>query len=303
MDQDFDSVLGMPFKKYREAKESKKQSLLNEREQYLVEQKRLMIIILAMALDYMELYPNARGSILGRVKGYSSLLTKISNEFSDVQAKSNLSQEEIIKKISEIELKDIFATSVITDRPPQIFRTGNDDLDKKLSGLLNKVLLSEQRLNEHNDEIIRNEEALILKQQEKDRIVEALAISRDKEVIEDEFKEKTEKLLSLIKTGNLTVSEYQKIEKELDKIKSETSKEELQEKLEIIRKDIDRLRASIKYAQTNNERTKLVYIEQLSELQYEMSSYYAQNANQFSNLSFWKTKSIRAPKTIIKERI
>lgn len=294
------SQLEQSFKNYKNVKKDKKDSLMKERENYLQAQRTLMVIMLAIAQDYRDLYPGASGSVIARIKSFNSLSTKIDNEFASIQALQGATQQDILKKIREIDLKDIFATSVITEGLPQKFATGNDDLDKVFTELLNSVLTSENRIEEHKKFSQSNINVLLEKESEKQRLLEELEKARSKEEIEKQLSKLNTKLEDLIKQGNLSISEFREIDNQRDVLKSEKSKEELQSLIEVIEKEIQLYQNNSEYGEVNLSRTEKVYAEELSDLQYEMSSYYAQNANEKSNLSFLNTQSIRKPKQIKK---
>lgn len=294
------SQLEESFKNYRDVKKDKKDSLMKERENYLEAQRTLMVIMLAIAQDYRDLYPGASGSVIARIKSFNSLSTKIDNEFASIQALKGTAQKDILEKIRGIDLKDIFATSVITRDLPQKFATGNDDLDKEFTELLNNVHTSENRIEEHKEFSQKNMNVLLEKQAEKKKLEEELKKSKSQKEIEIQINDLNTQLENLIQQGALTGYKFKEIDYQRDILKSEKSKEELSKIIEIIDREIELYKSNIEYGRVNLSRTDKVYNEELADLQYEMSSYYAQNANEKSNLSFLNTQSIRKPKIIKK---
>lgn len=137
----------------KQAQNKKIQELMKQRENIANNSRTIQSIAYAVASTYREVFPGAGGFIELRIKTPDSIATKSRNEFTEIlnkkQEDPHIDQEEIIKAIDKINLKDILAFSVITSVPPQKFRTGDDSLNHKLTELAEELKTTESRIKAH----------------------------------------------------------------------------------------------------------------------------------------------------------
>lgn len=137
----------------KQAQNKKIQELMKQRENIANKSRTIQAIAYAVASTYREVFPGAGGFIELRIKTPDSIATKSRNEFTEIlnkkQEDPHIDQEEIIKAIDKINLKDILAFSVITSVPPQKFRTGDDSLNHKLTELAEELKTTESRIKAH----------------------------------------------------------------------------------------------------------------------------------------------------------
>lgn len=137
----------------KQAQNKKIQELMKQRENIANKSRTIQTIAYAVASTYREVFPGAGGFIELRIKTPDSIETKLRNEFTEILDKKqedlHIDQSKIIKDIDKIDLKDILAFSVITSMPPQKFRTGDDALNQKLTGLAEELRITESRIREH----------------------------------------------------------------------------------------------------------------------------------------------------------
>lgn len=137
----------------KQAQNKKMQELMKQRENIINKTRTIQTIAYAVASTYREVFPGAGGFVELRIKTPDSIATKAKNEFTEIldkkQEDPHINQEEIIKNIDKIDLKDILAFSVITSVPPQKFRTGDDSLNQKLTELAEELKITESRIKAH----------------------------------------------------------------------------------------------------------------------------------------------------------
>lgn len=137
----------------KQAQNKKIQELMKQRENIANNSRTIQAIAYAVASTYREVFPGAGGFIELRIKTPDSIATKSRNEFTEIlnkkQEDPHIDQEEIIKAIDKINLKDILAFSVITSVPPRKFRTGDDSLNNKLTELAEELKTTESRIKAH----------------------------------------------------------------------------------------------------------------------------------------------------------
>lgn len=254
------------------AKDRKMAEVLQEREYILALKRTVLALVYATGSSYRSVYPGGEGFVEGRIKSKDSITTKTRNEFTEIlsviEENPNIDQKEILDKISKIDFKDILAFSVISTVPPKRFRTGSDEVNRKLTALREELDTSQSRIDEHNSYIKRKRE----------KVTELTNVM-------NELKSKLNNLKKDTEAGN------EEIEKQV---------KALEERIEVVGGEVIEAKGDIEYGQGNLERTQNVYTSTLRELQYRMSDYYVSNLEKFSNFKFLGTVPIRKPKQIIK---
>lgn len=277
------------FISLKKAQDDKMKELIDQRN-YIVELKRtIQGLIYAAGYTYKAVYPGAEGFVEGRIKSIDSIATKTRNEFtemlSEIRENPDIDQKPILDKIAKIDFKDILAFSVITSVPPKKFRTGSDEVNSKLTSLVEELELTSNRLKEHKAFVEANKQRMLKLSSE---ISEAKAKLNNAMSREDK-----EKLIR----DNIVKGDKSK---EIIDILATPDKETILGNLEYIGKLFNLAKANVEYGESNDLRTKEVYERTLRDLQYEMSEYFVSNLSRFSVFKFWGAQAIREPKVIKK---
>ncbi len=288
----------------KKAGDAKQKEVSDERKRILEFKKMVSCLIYATASTYKNVYPGAKGFVEGRVKSPNSIETKIINEITEklnqIKEDPNINQEEIIKKILEIDFKDILALSVITTVPPKKFRTGSDEVNKKLNSMSENLQITTKRLEEHSSFISTNDErATVLSNQLYELKKKMQSASSKQEKIEL-VKEQEQRLLQIYQNQELTPEEFMEQIKILTKLIVSLEKEDLQKVIEEKSAELELVMENMEYGKRNEDRTQDVYDSTLRNLQYQMSLYYVSNLEKFSTFKYWGTEAIRVPKQIEK---
>ena len=288
----------------KEADNTKKLEVKNKREEMLTFRRTVSCLIYVAVSTYKSVYPGAKGFVEGRVKSPNSIETKITNEITEklnqIKEDPNINQEEVLRKILDIDFKDILALSVITTVPPKKFRTGSDEVNAKLSAMGESLEITNKRIEEHSSFIDTNnkrEDTLSSKLYELKRRLQQAISRQDKLKL---IKEQQEKLLQLYTNQELSPEEFMEEVKELSTICSMVEREDIQGMIDEKNEEIELVKENIEYGQKNADRTQEVYDTTLRNLQYQMSSYYVSNLEKFSTFKYWGTEAIRNPKLIEK---
>lgn len=288
----------------KEVDNAKKQEVKNKREEMLRFRRTVSCLIYVAASTYKSVYPGARGFVEGRVKSPNSIETKITNEITEklnqIKEDPNINQEEVLRKILDIDFKDILALSVITTVPPKKFKTGSDEVNTKLNAMGESLEIADKRIEEHSSFIdTNNKRAVTLsnKLYELKRRLQQAISKQDKLKLINEQKEK---LLQAYTSQELSPEEFMKEVEELATICSMIEREVIQGRIDETSEENELVKENIEYGQKNADRTQGVYDNTLRNLQYQMSLYYVSNLEKFSTFKYWGTEAIRIPKPIEK---
>lgn len=286
----------------KRAENTKIEEVKTERNKMVALKRTLSAIIYAAGNGFLSVYPQAGGFIEGRIKTLDSVEIKTRNEITEIleqiEENPNIDQEEILKKISEIDFKDLFALSVITTDTPEHFKTGSDEKNKDFTVLSSEIKTSKGRIAEH-DEFINDAKKQVI------MLTNIIANLREKEksTITEEEKNRqiSEKRRDLLSRGRFMNEEtFDKYLEELMNLSKLDIKEDIEK--EILEKTelLNNVKNNVDYGKKNLERTVVVRDNDLRDLQYKMSEYYVENLSKFSTFKFWGTTPIRKPKKIVK---
>lgn len=290
----------------KNAQNQKINEVKEERAKMVLLRRTLSDLIYATSSGYKSVYPFAEGFIEGRIKSPDSIDIKTKNEIteilSQIEENPNINQEEILKKISEISFKDLFAFSVVTTKTPERFKTGSDEKNEELTKLSAELKIAKKRIIEHENFTSENKEQVI---NFTNSIVE-LRAKEQKLMSEEEkaqlIKEKTNEIIEKAKSSKgKDLEEFiTKSVEDLVAITKEDSKESMQDKINEKYNLLNTFKKYVEYGNSNLSRTKAVMTKTLRDLQYKMSEFFVENLHKFSTFKFWGTTSIRKPKRMVK---
>lgn len=289
----------------RKAKDSKIDELLQKRENIINQAETVQTIAYEIGNAFKTVFPGAEGFIELRIKTPNSITTKARNEFTEIlnelaerneKIEDDKGQKKIIDRIKKIDFKDILAFTVITTVPPKKFRTGNDELNERLTKLAEKLSITESRLKEHEQHVNTSKEDMVNLSKELNDLKDKLVTAMSKE----EKSERIEELTQQIITANSNEEEVRQLVEELTQVVAEADKETITGIIDDRSKQFNKAKDNLEYEEVSLSRTNENYVADLRELQYQMSSYFVSNLTKFSTFMYWGTKEIRQPKEIKK---
>lgn len=289
----------------RKAKDSKIEELLQKRENIINQSGTVQTIAYEIGNAFKTVFPGAEGFIELRIKTPNSITTKARNEFTEIlnelaerneTIEDGKGQKKIIARIKKIDFKDILAFTVITTVPPKKFRTGNDELNERLTKLAEKLSVTESRLKEHEQHVNDSKEDMVNLSKELNDLKDKLITAMTKE----EKKQRIEELTNQIVSANSNEEEARRLIEELTQVVVEADKETITGIIDDRSKQFTKAKDNLEYEEVSLSRTNENYMADLRELQYQMSSYFVSNLTKFSTFMYWGTKEIRQPKEIKK---
>ena len=286
----------------KKSQDKKIKEVQDEREYIVSLRRTLSDLIYATGTAFKSVYPQAEGFIEGRIKSPDSIEIKTRNEFTEVlshiEENPNIDQDEVLRRISEIDFKDLFAFSVVTTDTPDRFKTGSDEKNEEFTKLSSEISIAKKRMNEHRDFSKTNRAQLI----DLTNDIATLRAEESKAISKEEKERRLEeiRLQILNEYENLTKEQLEKLLKQQEEISKAKTKEDIEQQVEEKNKFLASAKINLTYGQSNLERTEAVYKKALRDLQYKMSEYYVENLSKFSTFKFWGTTPIRTPKRMVK---
>ena len=286
----------------KKSQDKKIKEVQDEREYIVSLRRTLSDLIYATGTAFKSVYPQAEGFIEGRIKSPDSIEIKTRNEFTEVlshiEENPNIDQDEVLRRISEIDFKDLFAFSVVTTDTPDRFKTGSDEKNEEFTKLSSEISIAKKRMNEHRDFSKTNRAQLI----DLTNDIATLRAEESKAISKEEKERRLEeiRLQILNEYENLTKEQLEKLLRQQEEISKAKTKEDIEQQVEEKNKFLASAKINLTYGQSNLERTEAVYKKALRDLQYKMSEYYVENLSKFSTFKFWGTTPIRTPKRMVK---
>lgn len=289
----------------KKAQNNKIEALMQKRKDIVSQSRTVQTIAYEIGNAFKTVFPGAEGFIELRIKTPNSITTKARNEFTEIlnelaekneTVEDGKDQKKIIDRIRKIDFKDILAFTVITTVPPKKFRTGNDELNERLTKLAEKLSITESRLKEHEQHVNTSKEDMVNLSKELNDLKDKLITAMSKE----EKSERIEELTQQILNANSNKEEVRKLIEELTQVVAEADKETITGIIDDRSKQFNKAKENLEYEEVSLSRTNENYMTDLRELQYQMSSYFVSNLTKFSTFRYWGTKEIRQPKEIKK---
>lgn len=132
----------------KKSQDKKIKEVQDEREYIVSLRRTLSDLIYATGTAFKSVYPQAEGFIEGRIKSPDSIEIKTRNEFTEVlshiEENPNIDQDEVLRRISEIDFKDLFAFSVVTTDTPDRFKTGSDEKNEEFTKLSSEISIAKK---------------------------------------------------------------------------------------------------------------------------------------------------------------
>ncbi len=283
----------------KKAQNKKMQEVMKQRSDIVNKARTMQTIAYAVGNTYKEVFPGAEGFIELRIKTPDSITTKARNEFTEIlnemQENPHINQEEILKRIAKIDFKDILAFTVITTDPPKKFRTGNDELNAKLTALVEELEVTKGRTKRHKGFIEKNEKEIRILSNE----INELKLKIPQTMSAEEKNVSINSIKEMMRNSNDS-AEIETLIEQLSDLIVRPDKDMLSNELKDKMKQSNLVKENVEYGERNLDRTEETYFKTLRELQYEMSAYFVSNLAKFSTFKFWGTKEIRQPKLIQK---
>lgn len=289
----------------KKAQTNKIEALMQKREAIVNQSRTVQTIAYEIGNAFKTVFPGAKGFIELRIKTPNSITTKARNEFTEIlnelserneKVEDGKDQKKIIDKIRRIDFKDILAFSVVTTVPPEQFKTGNDELNERLTKLAKELGDTQKRLDKHKEYIQYDKENMVNFSKEIIDLREKLITAMSRE----EKEQKIEELTSQILFANSNEKIARQLLSELTQVATEDDKETIKATINDKTKQFNNAKEHLEYEEVNLSRTTGTYMSTLRELQYQMSSYFVSNLTKFSTFMYWGAKEIRQPKEIVK---
>ena len=110
-----------------EAKNSKRTEIKNLYKSLTKNQEILDFLMIQIGKDIEQRFPGVKFRLISRIKTEKSLSDKVENDLAGLTDK---------KKISELEIYDIIALSIIIEKVPDEIKTGDASFDDRISELI-----------------------------------------------------------------------------------------------------------------------------------------------------------------------
>lgn len=288
----------------KKAQNNKIEALMQKRENIVSQSRTVQTIAYEIGNTFKTVFPGAEGFIELRIKTPNSITTKARNEFTEIlnelaekneKVEDGKDQKKIIDKIKKIDFKDILAFSVVTTVPPEQFRTGNDELNERLTELAKELDIRKRCLGECEQYINSDKEDMVNFSKEINALKDKLSTAMSKEEKDQRIEELTNQILSANSD-----KEARQLIAELTQMVAESDKETIKAIINDKTKQFNNAKEHLEYEEITLSRNTENYMSTLRELQYQMSSYFVSNLTKFSTFMYWGAKEIRQPKEIKK---
>lgn len=236
-----------------EAKNSKRTEIKNLYKSLTKNQEILDFLMIQIGKDIEQRFPGVKFRLISRIKTEKSLSDKVENDLAGLTDK---------KKISELEIYDIIALSIIIEKVPDEIKTGDASFDDRISELIH----------------IRNDSKINIKIHEeqyegyKNRI-EALKTSRKEKILHKKENDKKIEEVSQDPEDKYGIKEYlEKISESLD-----SAVRDIGEQVKNMEKDMNNMKTII-------DRTRDRYDKENNECNHTLADFIIKNLSKFDNV-------------------